>query len=361
LTYHFYGYVNQDTPAQITSDLTQISQAAFSEANISIEIIDADRQKDNPAIKYLDLWPAQSFPAAVLVSPDGQSLPVPVTSSNEPFEQTLRAALRGIVSSPAREELLRHVSNDHGVVLLIEGTNAEENTSARKAASGAIEKIGVEMKMMPESMGQPPVLTVVGRESFSRERILLWSLGLAADKISETYAAVIYGKMRWLGPLMKGEKISEDNLTDILSVIGAECECRFDISWTQGTMLPTQWDGKMRARVAKALGFDPENPMVKMEVSSILKTPYSYSGVPFGYTELTVESKSPSEMKEIPVEKAQTEISPGPSSGAMVSEETVPAKRNYVLRKPLYIIGGMAILIIIAGTFLLFSRARINS
>jgi len=131
--YHFYGYVNQDTPAQITSDLTQISQAAFSEANISIEIIDADRQKDNPAIKYLDLWPAQSFPAAVLVSPDGQSLPVPVTSSNEPFEQTLRAALRGIVSSPAREELLRHVSNDHGVVLLIEGTNAEENTSARKA------------------------------------------------------------------------------------------------------------------------------------------------------------------------------------------------------------------------------------
>jgi len=67
-----------------------------------------------------------------------------------------------------------------------------------------------------------------------------------------------------------GEKISAENLLSILYVIGQDCECGLDLSWVGGTMLPMQWNQKMESRLAKSLGFDPENPYVKMEVSRII-------------------------------------------------------------------------------------------
>jgi len=362
--YRLYGYVNQDTPADIVSTFTEISHAALLDSNINIEIIDADKQKEHPAMKYLDLWPTKSFPAAVLVSPDGQSVIVPVTERNQLFKQTLRSALDVLVSSPTRDEILQHVSTAYGAILLIEGTDVEKNVVARKAASGAIEIVGDQMRMMPKSFGQPPVLIVIDRESISREKILLWSLGLDADKVGEPRAAVLYGKMRWVGPLMKGEEISEANLTGILSVIGADCECGLDISWTQGTMLPVRWDEKVRARVAEALDFDPEHPMVKMEVSSILRTEYSFPGAPFGYTELIADSAPLSETQETSVHTDRTDpngIVSEPLPGKTVSDGPIHSKSSPTLQKSLYIIVGLAMAVIAAGFFILFRAARRNS
>ena len=50
---------------------------------------------------------------------------------------------------------------------------------------------------------------------------------------------------------MKGEEITEPNLTGILSIIGADCECGLDVSWTQGTPLPIRWDEKLHAQAAR--------------------------------------------------------------------------------------------------------------
>ncbi|MCJ7675505.1 MAG: hypothetical protein MUO33_10190, partial [Sedimentisphaerales bacterium] len=52
--YRLYGYVDKNTPAEITSSFEQISYAALLESNIEAEIIDVNQQKDHPAIKYLD-------------------------------------------------------------------------------------------------------------------------------------------------------------------------------------------------------------------------------------------------------------------------------------------------------------------
>lgn len=357
--YFLYGYVSKDTPAEITSTFKQVSYAALMDSGIRVEIIDTDQQKDHPAMKFLDLWPIQSFPSAVLVSPDGQSLHVPITKPDQPFKESLWSAIDNILSSPKREEIVQQVSKTYGAVLLIEGTDAEQNKKAKLAASGAIEKVSLQMEWMPKPIAYPPVIIVMDSESLAREKILLWSLGLDAEKVDKQYAVVLYGRARWIGPLFEGEEINERNLLSVLLVIGADCECGFNYRWLQGTMLPVRWDEKIQARAIESLGFDPENPMIKMEISRIIGRGFSsYPGVPFGYQEFVVESVNEAE-HILPVQD-QNIASPMSAAVAPVSEEAVLAESEPVLQKLLYFIVGLAVLIIAVGLFIVFRSVRKN-
>jgi hypothetical protein len=334
--YYFYGYVSKDTPEEIISDFKQILHALLIDCNIRIEIINTDLQKDHPAMKYLDLWHIESFPAAILVSPDEQSLVVPVKKNNEPFDKTLLSAIDNILFSPIREEIIRKAIETYGVILLIEGENAWENKKYEEAALYAINNIKKQMKMMPKYIAHPPVLIPVNSEAFSREKILLWSLGIDVEDIRKPYAAVFYGRARWIGPLMKAEEITQTNLFNILSIIGADCECGLDISWVQGTMLPAEWDQERQAKVAKSLEFDPENPVVKMEVSRILKKASSfYAGVPVVYQDSLRKS--------------------GSLSGSYIIDEN--KSHLHVL---LYITGGLAVITIITVLLIFFKAKRKN-
>jgi len=358
--YVLFGYVNNDTPEEVASTFTQVADAALLDSDIVVETVNVDKQKDHPAMEYLKLWPAKSFPTAVLVSPDGQSLPIAITKPNQPFRQTLGQALDDIVSSPKRSEILRQISNAFGVVLLIEGPNAEENKRVQKAVSAVIKLIAEEIKLMPVPLFQAPALVSLDRKSFAQERILLWSLGLEASKVDKPHAAVLYGKARWIGPLMKGEEINEDNLLGLLSVIAANCECGFDISWTRGTMLPIRWGEQLRARTAKALGFDPENPMIKMEVSGILRTEYFPSGVPFGYVELAADPEGTTEPATVSADEGKEKAFPKPPPGKMVSGKPVESENGPAIRRPLYFFGGLAVLIVIAGVVIFFRASARN-
>ena len=331
--YYFYGYISEDTPEEITSSFKEILKSHLIDCNIQAEIINADQQDDNPSMGYLHLWQIQSFPAAILVSPDGQSLVVPIEKKNEPFEKTLRSAIDDMVSSAKREEIIQKVIETYGVILLIEGENARENKQFHNAASQAIGLIKRQMKFMPKHIAHPPVLILLEPASFEEEKILLWSLGLNADDLDKPHAAVFYGKTRWIGPLMKGEEITENNLIRILSIIGADCECGLDISWVRGTMLPIKWDQKTQAEVFQSLEFDSENPMVKMEVSRILKKGYSsYPGVPSGYQDVSRNPESS-------------------STPYIVDEEKI----HLIVLK--YSFGGFIILTLITG-FFIFIRAK---
>jgi len=287
-------------------------------------VIDRDRQKDHPAMKHFDANDASS-PSAVLISPDGQILRVSITQPDLPFEKALRAALNRILSSPKRRELLLKVSRAYGVVLLIEGPDAARNEKARQAALAAIEQVKSQMELMPKPIAHPPELVVMDSNSLAEERILLWSIGLEPKDVNEPHAIIIYGRARWIGPLFKGEQITEDDLASVLFVIGADCECGFDYRWLQGTMLPAKWDQKTHERAVESLGFDPESPMIKMEIGSIIGRGmggYSYPGMSpagatgaFGYQELIIEPEADAqdpqappadEPEEGPAEPAQT-------------------------------------------------------
>ena len=391
--YYLFGFVSKDTSAEAASDFEQISSAALMDTNIEFEIINVDQQQDHPATQYLTLWKIQSFPAAVLVSPDGQSCAVSVREPNRPFKETLWSAFDDILQSPKRKEILQQVSKTYGVVLLMEGPDAEQNQKAKKAAQSAIEQIASQMDYLPKPIAHPPVLVEMDSTSLSSEAILLWSLGLEAADVNEPLAAVLYGRARWIGPLFCGQQITEDNLASVLFIIGADCECGFDHRWLQGTMLPAKWDENLQARAAESLGFDPENPMIKSEIAWIVRRGYpAYSSMPPAYQEVVVESQpaSPAE----PNEAAQAISSPAPDADAIqpvqevheeaaLAENAEAAEQKVALaddrprvavrpspalaesqapwRRSLYFIATLMLSVIAVGLFIVLRTARRNS
>jgi hypothetical protein len=338
------------------------------ESNIKVEIINTDQQKNHPAVKYIDIWRIKSYPAAVLVSPEGQSLLVPLTKPDHPFEQTLWAALDDVLSSPKREEIIQQVSKTFGAVLLIKGTVHEENERVQDAVSGAIETISMRMKTMPKSIAQPPVIIVIEPQLFSKEKILLWSLGLDADKIYKPHTAVLYGRVRLIGPLLKGEEITGTRLTNILSVIGADCECGLDRRWILGKMLPVRWDEKVQAQIAKALGFDPENPMVKMEISQILKRslissegtpdPDNFPGLSFGYREIVVDFDSAPEDRQNSAARVPKNPLPAPTGAKRAPENAPVADMHSPLRNTAFVLITSVAVVIVFGIAVLIRSKK---
>ena len=247
-TYRLYGFVRTDTPADTVSLFRELPLSVLRDCNVEFEIVKTDGPTNHPAFKHLPAGMRDSFPAAVLVSPDGQALPLSLSRPGQTFRESLTAALGEIASSPKREEILRTVSRAFGAVLLIEGDNADGNQRARQAITNAFEAIRTQMAAMPKTIAEPPAMIAIDAAALAHERTLLWSLGLDTARTGPPRAAVLYGRARWIGPLMQGDEITEPNLTGILSIIGADCECGLDVAWTQGTRLPVRWDAQRHAQ-----------------------------------------------------------------------------------------------------------------
>src|SRR5690606_38634283 len=49
-----------------------------------------------------------------------------------------------------------------------------------------------------------------------------------------------------------------------------DCECELDREWMKGPLLPARWDAGRQQQALQSLGFDPENPLVRAEVSRIV-------------------------------------------------------------------------------------------
>jgi hypothetical protein len=114
--------------------------------------------------------------------------------------------------------------------------------------------------------------------------------------------AIIYGRGRWIGPILEGEQISKRNLSELLLIIGADCECGIDRDWMRGTMIPSKWDKATREKVTENLEFDPENPLIKKEVRHILRMGEIYANIPQNDTNHSpndnTTSTEPSDKKE---------------------------------------------------------------
>jgi hypothetical protein len=90
-----------------------------------------------------------------------------------------------------------------------------------------------------------------------------------------------------------------------MRLIGMDCECGVDLSTMKGPPIPLKWDEETQDLASMALGFDPENPMVKLEVSQILSlerdgpSPETLFGKDplFGYSEEEIELDEPEEPK----------------------------------------------------------------
>ena len=383
IPYRLYYYIREDTSEDLITTFKQISYVVLMDSSVEVEIINIEQQNDHPSMTYLRFWGIKSFPAAVLVSPKGQSLVLSISAPNKPFKEMVWSALESVVLSPKREEILQHVVKAYCIVLLIQGKDAAENKKAEETVTGAIKEISRMMSQMTKSIEEPPRLIVIPPESFSQEKILLWSIDVNENEMSEPYVAVLYGKGRQIGPLFKGEKIMENSVFNILSAISLACECGSDRRWVLGTTIPLRWGEKVQSEVVKLLGFDAESPMVKTEISQILsigasfrmedeKTVESLESTLYGYREEVVEFESKPAAMMVSPAQFQKMNSPEPASSETGSTRSVVSKfssqyrfsdenkqsgATTTFRITAFIVGGMVLLILAGGVFIIL-RAR---
>lgn len=363
--YRLYYYVQNDTPTELVSMFRQISYAALIDSNVEAKIINIDSSTEqsndekeeihNQAIKYHEFWGIKSFPAAILTSPDGRSLPLSLSKTDNPSKEEMWSVLDSAVISQKRIELTSSVVETYCAIILAQGEDTTENERAKKAIDDAIQRLDRIMSQMPRPIEKLPSVITIPRESSHSEKVLLWSLGI--EKQEKPYAAAIYGRGRHIGQLFIGEKITADEVFNVISIIGQSCECGIDRAYLLGTMLPLRWGEKTQSELAKLLGFDVENPMIKTEMSQIMSTgsPTSQTEAPLsGYRETVVEFvESPSTSTVSPAQLRQL-VSPEPANESNISRQG--AFLSY--KMALLIIGALALLIVIAGVFIILKARR---
>ncbi len=215
----------------------------------------------------------------VLIAPDNRRHIV-VAEENVPQDpQSITRQLEAVARSPFRDRLYKESVEAFALVVLIPGTDDPANESARAAITSAIRDVTRLIPQMPKPVDHPPRLIELDPNQFTEETITLWGLGFVPKTEPDPRVAIVYGRGRRLGSVLEGPLITRTALQERLALIGQDCECELDRAWLKGPLFPGRWDPGYQAAAAKSLGFDPENPLVRTEVSRIvLRGPTSSGG-----------------------------------------------------------------------------------
>jgi len=277
------------------------ARAAMLDANIIVQIIDVEKDTSS-ILKYYNEYEGSEKPNIILISPEKRAKAFFIDRSGN-FSLAIWDLIEDVLISPARKELTDNIIKAYGIILFIEGTNQEENEQARAILEKGIVEIKQIMSGLPHPVNTPPHIITIKPEDTERESVMLWSLGWKKNDAAHPAMAMMYGRARRMGPMLKGKRIRQDIIENMLRYIGEDCECGLDKSWMLGTMLPLRWDSKLMAAVVKHHGFDAENPMVISEMSKIISVApqkTSDAGKPnllYGYSENRVKVDDKKEVK----------------------------------------------------------------
>lgn len=359
--YKLYCFVDAKTAAGDVTLLKDVSLAAYLDCNVEAEVLAVESLGDHPGKGHFDLLKGKALPAAVLVDGRGRGLAIDLQAGNG-FQEKIWDTLETVSESPSRAKLLDQVVNRYGVLLLVEGKDAQRNQAIRSMIEASIVPVtkAIAEKSLEKEIKQPPSLLVLKPEERERERVLLWSLGIDAAAAAEPQVAILYGRARQIGKVLSGEKITTSAISAILNTIGLSCECGLDRSWMQGHMIPAKWEESTQALAAKTLGFDPESPAIKMEMSQILsKSGQSRRANTFnkgdallgGYSEISTEVVADDQTDSTKRTNQKDIVAEEPRQPTALLETVPVASRPARGKNFAWILGGVGIFVFLVGTF----------
>jgi len=283
------------------------ARAAMLDANVIVEVIDVNKD-DSSLTKYYKEYTGKRKPNIMLISPEQRAKEFFIDKS-ENFSLALWDLIEEILISPARKELTKNIIKAYGVVFFVEGKNKEENKKARTLLNIGIDEIKKIMGGLPHPVNTPPHVITIKSNETENENVLLWSLGWEKKDADHPAIAMMYGRARRMGPMLKGDRIRPDIIENMMRFIGEDCECGLDRSWMLGTMLPLRWDSNLKAAVFKEHGFDADNPLVISEMSQILSiAPERINSsidtdILYGYSESVLIITESAKKEKLPVKK----------------------------------------------------------
>ena len=265
--YTFFCFIDDQVSGSQVDQLGQAASVLFGDANVRFQLVNLAKG-DHPQAKRLDNR-TPGVPAGLLLSPGGE-LAWPVNFPAAKPDNSEWSFLSSVVSSPTRDELIKKLIPAYAVILFVEGADTAQTRRARVAVEDAIKAITPLLPEMPKPVDHPPEVVVVSSKRVADESVLLWSLGLDAGPVSEPQAVVLMGRGRRVGQPLRGGLVTRSELQEALAVVGQDCECGLDRVWMQGERFPLSWGRTERTAAYAALGFDPDNPQVKGEISRII-------------------------------------------------------------------------------------------
>ena len=266
--YRLFIFIPDGSPKSEIELLRSTAYATFLDSNVKATVLNPKEAVQSKAARFIpkDL----KEPQAVLVSPDEkESLPVKLTEEGKPLAVSVWDGMESVFDSKRRNSVLSKVYEHYGVILIVEGKNVEENQRIGDLANRVVKSISSQMDKLEKEIREPPIVEIISTKDFDVEKAFLWSLGIT--EIAETpQVANLYGRGRMIGPVLRDERLDERSLKAIVNTIGLNCECGLDRKWMQGLMVPQKWDDDLQKRFANHLGFDPESPAIRLEMSQIL-------------------------------------------------------------------------------------------
>ncbi len=270
--YRVVVFQRQDTPS--ASDLPQwaeeISKRLLPESNVAVEVVDLDKDPDNPLVKHLPDAGNAPLPAAVLVSPQGEAMNLDLPASPLTRE-SLQAVVGRVLGSEARDEIAAHIIKHWAVVLIAAGADEAETAAVQRAASRAAGTVVGTVTEMGTRIGHAPHVMVLKADD-PEEQVLLWSLGLLPEGKAGTQVAILYGMGRRLGKTLSAAEATQAGMVDRFKLLGRNCTCTSDPSWLLGPAAPLLWDENLRILTREALGFDPNSPSALMTLAGAWKS-----------------------------------------------------------------------------------------
>ena len=370
--YRLVVFVGPETPPAWVDRLRNTATATFSDANVQLQVLDTSTALPAEAVSLRNRHRLEQLPAAVLLGADDRSLPLPLPAPSGKADDPTWALLEAVVASPVRDALLKSVCESFAVVLLAEGDDPERNRRAHTAAEGAVQQLAKVKDQFPKPVKRLPQVVTVPAASAEREQVLLWGLGLDRSDHREPSVAVVYGRLRRVGRPLHGPELTQTDLFQTLRVLGLDCECDLDRAWMRGPLIPVRWSAEVQAAVAKELGFDPENPVVKAEISGILARGRSSAGRAsfalsdpdggvLGYREVSLDQAGATPLPAGAENGAVTEPSEAAFAGsAAVQTNAAPPRltvATQTFRVPFSLLALVALMIVGGGVWLwIFSR-----
>lgn len=298
------------------------------------------------------------------IAPQGQTLRREV--GERVSAELITAQVLSFLKDPLTEALADRLITSFAAVLIVEGTDKTANQKLRDSVEEAIRRVDLNMQRFDKPVAVGPFVMRVTPEQ-AASSTLLWSLGFApggqhAD--AQPAAVVMFGKVRRLGPVMSGEA-TPGEIYQRLALAGQSCECELDTTWVYGEPAPIIWDATRRQHTFESLLFDPEDPLVRAEISHILmqnanrhqggEVAARVAGVDdvlFGYSEITLETGTGQNSVELP---ATTETESGNAVAASHANTTLPAKSSRVVASNVEPSGKRSVLWVTIGIFVAIS------
>jgi hypothetical protein len=320
--------------------------AALLDANIKSEVVEVSG-KEHEFLKYYSSFKKVGLPLSILISPEGEATPFNLSKDKAEFRESVWRLLEDVTSSAIRIQSLNKIVQSYAVVLFIEGDNSSENEKALQEISSTIETIASTQKKMPKPFENPPVLIRLPKEQINNEKVLLWSLGWREEFTGKPVTAVLYGRGRLMGQLLSGELLQKSYLNNLLSLVGADCECGLDRSWILGRMMPLRWNNRRQKEVVKWRDFDAENPLVKAEMSQILSISPSKTRKQGAAGTTTLYGYTESEMKIVESYDSQQK-----------NEEESQPEDEIKSKYGLIILSSITLLVLIVGILIIVRKRR---